>query len=194
VAEYQILNLDRHYPRDRERGLATSSKNCWLIYILQCAAPSAPPEPKRRTDASCTFLVRSNSIITLATEKPAFTESKLGCLICILVRKNEIGSQLSSRPVSVFRASEHLMCWISSEPGLDLISPDSDARSVVGTCCTLQHCMAFIGPGSRRREVSRSRLPTSRSCCATARSARCAGPSPSTVSGNRALRSRASAR
>src|SRR5258707_1389630 len=32
--------------------------------------------------------------------------------------QNAIGRTLNTRPVSVFRTSEHLRCWISSEPAL----------------------------------------------------------------------------
>ena len=60
--------------RDRERGLAVSSKNYWLNQILQRAATSAPPDPKRRTNTSHTYLLRSDSRNALATEKRAFTE------------------------------------------------------------------------------------------------------------------------
>ena len=54
-----------------------------------------------------------------------------------------------------------------------------------------EHLMCWIGSSWSRR---RWPLPTSRSCCAAARSARCAGPSPSTACGNRVPRSPASAR
>jgi hypothetical protein len=45
-------------------------------------------------DASCTFLVCSDLPNTLATEKSAFTESKRGCLICILVSEKRDGQCL----------------------------------------------------------------------------------------------------
>ena len=55
--------------------------------VLQCARQTRPRQAK--TDAPYTFLVRSDSTNTSATEKRAFTESKRGCFICILVRETQ---------------------------------------------------------------------------------------------------------